>query len=84
MRMMFVRQGKRGPVPKGYWFDAQLIDISCGGMKVRTPWPLTLNDLLDVQVTTPGGAQIKRRVRVVRVRQGTSAWFAGVCFVGSV
>ncbi len=82
VRVQFVKQGKPYPIPPGTWTTFQLRDISRGGMKVLTLWPLTLNDLLLVELPGNNGDCMRRRARVVRVRQDRHGeWTAGLQFV---
>lgn len=82
-RAVFVRQGKRCPIELGEWFTLRLADISQGGMQLRTRWPLSLNDVLDLEVSAKTGPSIKQRVRVVRIRRAeNNEWVAGVCLAG--
>lgn len=79
---VFLRQGKPAPVGPGGSFPLQVKDISRGGMRVATPWPLTNNDLLRVKLRRGDGEVVERYAMVVRVRSGKkNEWFAGLRFI---
>jgi HD-GYP domain-containing protein (c-di-GMP phosphodiesterase class II) len=87
VRARFVWQGKRCPVPPDEWFTPRLVDISRGGMQLQTPWPLSRNDVLEVEVEveapTGSGPSVRQRARVAWVRQVQhNQWAAGLCFLG--
>lgn len=78
----FVRQCKRYPVAIGEPFGVQITDISRGGMKIRTPWPLSIGDEIDLHAPLPGGKNLLQRTRVVRVRRANDGgWSAGIMFI---
>jgi HD-GYP domain-containing protein (c-di-GMP phosphodiesterase class II) len=77
---VFERQMKECGVPPGKPFHARVRDLSRGGVRIQTPWPLSQNDLLLLEF--PGEKPVRRRVRIVRVRQQSKDhWIAGGCFV---
>ncbi|HYE62010.1 MAG TPA: HD domain-containing phosphohydrolase [Phycisphaerales bacterium] len=76
----FKWQGKKYTVRPGEFFRVRVVDVSRGGLQIETPWPLTLNDVLVVQLPTKD-KPIARLCRVVRVRSAGAAWSAGVCFI---
>jgi hypothetical protein len=79
----FLRQGKPGPVKPGEWVPVRVVDISRGGAQLRTSWPMSLNDVLALELRTQTGQTVKRRALVVRVRAaGRGEWTAGVRFLG--
>jgi len=82
LRIQFIRQGKSdGPAGQG-WVTVRAIDISPSGLQLETPWPLSRNDLLVLELSQPGGRTLFRKGRVVRVRAGGgNTWRAGVEFV---
>lgn len=79
----FVRAGKKMPVQKGETFTVQIVDIGRGGIQIQTPWPLSLNDLLLVEIAIPGQPQkVTRLSRVVRVRRTKDGkWASGMAFM---
>ena len=78
----FLRQGKLGPVKPGEWVPVRVVDVSRGGAQLRTSWPMSLNDVLALELQTQTGQTIKRRALVVRVRMaGRGEWTAGVRFL---
>ncbi len=79
----FVRQCKPYPVRVGEWFEASTMDISQGGVQLQAPWPLTINDVLELRLSATGGARKTHLACVVRIRRGNDGeWFAGLKFVG--
>jgi HD-GYP domain-containing protein (c-di-GMP phosphodiesterase class II) len=82
IKAMFLRQGKSCPVKAGQWVIFHAVDISQGGVQLRTPWPLSLNDVLHVELPLGQERRAIRKARVVRVRRGEDQeWFAGLCFI---
>lgn len=82
IKAMFVYQGKCCSVKAGQWVVFRMVDISQGGARLRTPWPLSLNDVLHLELPVGGDRKVKRRARVVRVRRAAEhEWFAGVRFI---
>jgi len=84
VRVKILRQGKPTPLEAGGRLCLQVTNISQTGAQLQTPWPLSLNDLLDVELPMPSQTAVLRRMaRVVRVRQtGPGEWVAGIRFVG--
>jgi HD-GYP domain-containing protein (c-di-GMP phosphodiesterase class II) len=80
---IFKWQGKPYAIAPGQSFKVRILDLSRGGVLIETPWPLALNDILEVQL--PAKAKpIARMARVVRVRRsGNGLWSAGMCFIES-
>ncbi len=82
VKAMFVRQGKSCPIRAGQWVIFRMVDISQGGARLRTPWPLSLNDILHLELPVGGDRKVIRKARVVRVRwTGEDEWLAGLCFL---
>ena len=82
VRVQFLHQGKAYPVGLREWTDFRLRDISRGGVELRTPWPLTIDDLLEIEIPLSETWKVQRMARVVRVRKGPhQGWRAGVCFI---
>lgn len=82
VRATFLTQGRPCGVPVGEPFPALAVDISQTGMQIRTPWPLCLDDRLEINLSRrDGGAmiQVARVVRVAAVAQGR--FIAGLLFV---
>jgi HD-GYP domain-containing protein (c-di-GMP phosphodiesterase class II) len=81
VRARFLRQGKAYPVAEGEWVEFQAMDISQGGMQLRTPWPLARNDVLELELPQREGPKLTKKACVVRVRQLESRdWSAGMRF----
>lgn len=77
----FERQMKECGIRPGQAFEARICDLSRGGIQIQTPWPLSQNDLLSLEIRSGDGI-VKRRIRIVRVRRnGEGRWIAGACFV---
>ncbi|MCH7870155.1 MAG: HD domain-containing protein [Planctomycetes bacterium] len=82
VKVTFVRQGKPYPVKIGECTEFDTIDFGAGGLQLRTPWPLTLNDILTIEIRAKGGEIITRRACVVRVRSAQRrGWVAGLRFM---
>jgi hypothetical protein len=82
VQAVFIRQGKPGLVSVGETVSVEVLDISRSGLQLRTRWPLTLNDLLEIELPAQNGAVACPRAQVVRVRQSMDGgWIAGLCFV---
>jgi len=82
LRIQFIRRGKADGPDLRDWVAVRAIDISPGGLQLETPWPLSRNDLLVLELAQPGGRTLFRKGRVVRVRAGGGGtWRAGVEFV---
>ncbi len=80
LRVRFVRQYKSYAVREGDWFTLETVDLSRSGIQFRTPWPLSLNDVLEIELARPG--RPNPLACVVRVRQGDrDTWLAGMQFV---
>lgn len=80
-KAVFGRQGKPLAVKVGETFTLRVTDIGRGGVQVVTPWPMSLNDVLSVEFGLPSGGRMTRTCRVVRVRQTSRGWAAGLAFV---
>jgi len=75
----FVAQNKQYPVALMAPFKVCLADVSRGGLRIETPWPLSLGDVL--RISLPMGAAGERSTvcEVVRVRKGSRGrWSAGL------
>ncbi len=81
IRAVFIRQGKQCPVPIGSAVAVRMTDVSQGGLQLETKWPLTIDDILEVELPLPGGRKAMHRARVVRVRGKRNVWLAGLCFI---
>lgn len=79
----FERQMKDYGLEEGQVFMVRLKNVSRAGVMLQTPWPLSLNDLLMLEL--PGGEKgSRRRVRIVRVRRdGQGQWSAGGRFIAN-
>lgn len=78
----FVHQGKHCGVKVGERFSAVTTDLSRGGMRVLTPWPMSVNDVLVTEMAGKDGVKVTRKAKVVRVRKGgDGGWLAGMKFV---
>ncbi len=74
VRTRFLTQGKSCDVAPCQVFMATLCDISRGGVSLLCKHPMTINDLIEVELPHPKGP-MQRRCRVVRVRQPDSETF---------
>lgn len=80
----FQHQGKPLRVKLGESFQMRVVDVSRGGIQVLTPWPMSIGDMLVVELAPKEGVSLKRTARVVRVRaHGDHDWSAGLSFVES-
>jgi len=65
-------------------FEPLVLNLSSGGMRVRSDTELTLDDELQLTFGTPsGGAQLRLRMLVLRVERLQDGWEAGCQFVES-
>lgn len=81
-KVVFIRQGKQYPVACGEWFYLETVDIGAGGVQLKTPWPLALNDILQIEIRAKGGEIITKNACVVRVRSlNAREWAAGLRFM---
>ena len=81
LRVRLVRQYKACPVALGVWFHVRTVDISQGGVQLQTPFPLTMNDVVEIEFSADEDKQNPLGC-VVRIRQDhNNEWFAGVKFV---
>lgn len=62
----FVTQGSSCPVPPGQQFPTVALDISQTGVRIRTPWPLSLDDVLELRFSRPDGGDLVRRAKTIR------------------
>ncbi|HUU84851.1 MAG TPA: HD domain-containing phosphohydrolase [Phycisphaerae bacterium] len=82
VNVSFLRLGKPGPLRPGEYARLRLVDISQGGAQLRTQWPLSLNDLLTLELPVKAGQTVTKLARVVRVRSDDQGrWMAGLCFL---
>jgi HD-GYP domain-containing protein (c-di-GMP phosphodiesterase class II) len=77
----FLHQGKPVGVRIGQPFSLRIVDIGRGGLKVLTPWPPSINDVLSIEVQPKDGDAVQRLCRVVRVRKHAQGWASGVAFI---
>ncbi len=78
----FLRVGKPLAIALGEPYPCHALDISQGGLLLRTPWPLTRGDIVRIRLVAPGAAPLERHGEIVRVRKGQGdAWLAGVRFI---
>ncbi len=79
---VFLTQGKACDVRTGQVFRLKATDLSLGGLRVQTPWPVSRNDVLQVTFTKRDGSCMFRHARVVSVRQNAAGqWMAGLRFI---
>jgi hypothetical protein len=84
VKVGFLRRGKPYPVKPGQWLELRVTDVSRGGVELQTPWPLTLNDVLDIELPLSESWKVRRNARVVRVRKRKDRqWMAGLAFVAT-
>ncbi len=77
-----IRLGKPCPIGVGETAVLETVDISRSGLQLRTPWALSINDVVEVELYVAGGARIRRRAVVMRVRhENDQFWLAGMRFV---
>ena len=80
--VMLLQSSKPLPVGTGKWCRVRVVDVSEGGAQIRTPWPLSLNDLLLIDLPVEKERKIKVKARVVHVRRASdSTWAVGLRFV---
>jgi HD-GYP domain-containing protein (c-di-GMP phosphodiesterase class II) len=78
---IFHHQGKANNVRPGEAFNLRVVDVSRAGVQVVTPWPMSIGDVLTIDISPKEGVRLKRQVRVVRVRKHPPAeWSAGLEF----
>lgn len=78
----FIHAFKDYPVEIREFFSTTLLDISRGGLRVQTEWPLAIGDILDVRARLSGDHESMMRVKVVRVRPGDGVgWCVGCQFI---
>lgn len=83
VRAMFTRQGKPGTVETEQWFDARIVDVSRRGLRLETPWPLSIGDVLVVELVNASGELVSKSARVVRPgRRVNGRWHSGLSFAG--
>ncbi len=81
VRAMFTRQGKPCGVEPEQWFDARIIDVSRRGPRLETPWPLSIGDLLVIELVSANGEMTTKAARVVRLgRRVHGRWQSGLQF----
>jgi len=82
IKARFLRQCKPYETPLERWFTVHTVDVSRGGIQIETPWPLTINDVLELLLFPEKGDDTPRPASVVRVRQRSNdVWLAGMQFV---
>ena len=82
VRVQVVRLGKRLPVEPGQWVALETVDISRGGIQLLTPWPMSLNDVLRIELPLGQKPRRVRLAQVVRIRKASEdRWVAGLCFI---
>lgn len=78
----FIHAFKDYPVQLREFFRTTLLDISRGGVRIQSDWPLSIGDILDVRARLSGDHESMMRVKVVRVRPHTGGvWSAGCEFI---
>ncbi len=82
VRACFVTQGRECGVAVGEQFPVLAVDVSRTGLQIRTPWPLSLDDRLEIRLPTASGSQMMQMARVVRVAASPQGrYVAGLLFV---
>ncbi len=82
--VQFIRRGKDYPVGEDDWVALRAQDISRSGLLLPTPWPLALNDVLELRLPGRSGQVQTRQARVVRIRGGEGgSWAAGLQFTAT-
>lgn len=81
-RVVFITQGRPGPVAVGEPFPALVVDVSATGIQLRTPWPLSLDDRLVINLPRQDGVAVPLPARVARVAEASQGrYIAGLRFV---
>jgi HD-GYP domain-containing protein (c-di-GMP phosphodiesterase class II) len=84
VRACFVTQGRECSVAVGEQFPVLAVDVSRTGLQIRTPWPLSLDDRLEIRVPTTSGSELMQMARVVRVAASPHGrYLAGLLFVAA-
>jgi len=82
VRVRFIYHGKPLPVLDGEWTEVRMMDISQGGARLRTAWPLSRNDVVEIELPGTSDRARLRRGRVVSIRSvGADGWDSGIRFV---
>ncbi len=82
IRAAFITQGRPCGVPIGEPFPALATDISQTGIQIRTPWPLCLDDRLELHLPRRDGTPMVQVARVVRTAAAAQdRYVAGLRFV---
>lgn len=81
-RTRFITQGRPCPVAVGEPFPALVVDFSATGVQLRTPWPFSLDDRLEVDLPRRDGSTTTFAGRVARVAAASEGrYVAGLRFV---
>lgn len=80
----FITQGRPCAVSIGEAFPTVAIDLSQAGIRIRTPWPLSLDDVVELRLPRRDGTDVVRRARVMRVEQaGEGMYLTGLRFLAA-
>jgi len=79
----FLHQGKPVGVKIGEQFSLCIVDIARGGVNIVTPWPPSINDVLDIELQPKDSSPVRRLCRVIRVRRHEHGWASGLAFIES-
>jgi HD-GYP domain-containing protein (c-di-GMP phosphodiesterase class II) len=72
------------PIQLGEWAQVRLVNVSQGGACLRVPWPLSIGDVLQVELPIGTNRIVKRMARIMHAKpESESEWLVGVCFVGT-
>jgi HD-GYP domain-containing protein (c-di-GMP phosphodiesterase class II) len=75
--------GHCSTVNLGEWVPMFLVDVSRGGVQLRTSFPLATGAVLLLELPIGRQHTVRRTARVLHVRQASEQeWAAGLCFLG--
>lgn len=78
----FLTQGRPCAVALHEPFPVLALDIGNGGVRIRTPWPLCLDDVLELRMNRGDGSALTQAARVVRVQSGIAGeYLAGLQYI---
>ncbi len=84
VRATFITQGRMCAVGVGEPFPTVALDLSQAGIRIRTPWPLSLDDVLEIRMARREGGEVVRQARVMRTEQaGEGMYLSGLRFLAA-
>jgi HD-GYP domain-containing protein (c-di-GMP phosphodiesterase class II) len=82
VRARMTHQGKECPVPLFNWLHVAVADISRSGLCIHTPFAMTINDVVELELPAGAKGVLRRSAQVVRVRElAGGVWMAGMRFI---